>query len=111
MPDDQIKWRLPERWTVTQSGGQTVTIEVTQDANTLVGTASPAAPLGPATGTMSGSVDHDIVTMTIYWPDNSVIDYHGTVSGEGLASGTATARSGSAPVTQWFAEQALTAWN
>ncbi len=39
MPEDQMKWRLPDNWTVIQSDGRRVRIKVSQDGNTLVGTA------------------------------------------------------------------------
>jgi len=62
------------------------------------------------TGTMSGSVYGDSFTMTIYWPDNSIIEYHGTVTGDGEVSGTTSDRSDSAPSADWSGREAFAAW-
>jgi len=58
MPDDRIQWILPACWTLTRSDGQNVTVKVSQDANTLVDTASGGScnPSAGMTGAMSGSV-------------------------------------------------------
>ena len=110
MAEDNMKWRLPDRWTVTQSDGQNVTIDASQDGKTLVGTAygGPGDPSAEMTGTMYGSVDGDTFTMTIYWPNNSIIGYHGTVTSDGRVEGTIDRSDGAS--ADWFGEQALGAW-
>jgi hypothetical protein len=109
MPED-MKWRLPDCWTVKHSDGQQARIDVVQDGNTLVGTAYGGSgdPSAERTGTMSGSVHGDTLTMTIYWPDNAIVEYHGMVSGDGRVEGTLNRSDGAS--ADWFGEQALAAW-
>jgi len=112
MPDDQMKWRLPEALTLTRSDGCQILVKVSQDGNTLVGTAHANSEGGAAeiTGAMSGSVEGDSISLTIYWPDNSVADFNGTVSSDGLASGTTASRSDEALPANWSAAPAAWAW-
>jgi len=109
MPED-MKWRLPDRWTVTHSDGQQARIDVVQDGNTLVGTAhgSSGDPSAERTGIMSGSVHGDTLTMTIYWPNGAIVEYHGTVTGDGRVEGTIDRPDGAS--ADWFGEQALWSW-
>lgn len=112
MPDDHMKWRLPERWTVIQSDDCQISIEVSQDGNTLVGTArdGPDNRSPKMIGTISGSVVGDAISFVIYWPDKSIAEFSGTVSGDGRANGTTVGRSDDVPVQEWHAEPALSAW-
>jgi len=109
MPDD-MKWRLPDCWTVKHSDGQQVRIDVVQDGNTLVGTAHGGSGDPPAemTGTMSGSVHGDTLTMTVYWPNSAIVEYHGTVTGDGRVEGTIDRSDGAS--ADWFGEPALWPW-
>ena len=112
MPEDKMKWRLPDNWTVIQSDGRRVTIDVSQDGNTLVGTAYGGSgdPSAERTGTMSGSVVGDTISLTIYWPDKTIVEFNGTVSGDGSTEGTTFSQPDSAPSGGWHAEPALSPW-
>ncbi len=112
MPDDQMKWRLPDDLTLTRSDGCQIMVKVSQDGNTLVGTAHANAGGAGAeiTGAMSGSVHGDSISLTMYWPDKSVADFNGTVGSDGLASGTTASRPDEALPAKWFAEPAAWAW-
>jgi len=112
MPDDQMKWRLPETLTLTRSDGCQILINITQDGNTLVGTAHASAEGGATeiTGAMSGSVQGDAISLTVYWPDKSVADFNGTVGSSGLASGTTALRPNEALPGDWSAAPAAWAW-
>lgn len=110
MPDDQVKWRLPETLTLTRSDGCQIMISIAQDGNTLVGTAYASAESDTTeiTGAVSGSVQGDAISLTIYWPDKSVADLNGTVGSDGLASGTTASHPDEAPFGNWSAAPA--AW-
>jgi hypothetical protein len=112
MSGDRIKWRLPERLAVTLSDGREVTIEISQDGNTLVGTAHGATNAGSSgsTGVLNGSVEGDVVDFTVYCPGDSTVDFHGTFNVDGLATGTAVDRSGKAASEQWSAEPEAQPW-
>ncbi len=109
MPED-MKWRLPDCWTVKHSDGQQVRIDVVQVGNTLVGTAHGGSgdPSAEMTGTMNGSVHGDTFTMTINWPNNAIAEYQGTVTGDGRVEGTIDPSDGAS--ADWFGEKALGAW-
>ncbi len=109
MPED-MKWRLPDCWTVKHSDGQQVRIDVVQVGNTLVGTAHGGSgdPSAEMTGTMNGSVHGDTLTMTINWPDNAIVEYHGIVTRDGRVEGTIDRSDGAS--ADWFGEKALGAW-
>ncbi len=112
MTDDQMKWRFPDSWSVTQSNGENVRVELSQDGNTLTGTAHGSSRDRPAetTGIMTGSIEGDSINFTVYWPDETVAEYSGTVDGAGKAEGTTVDRSDDVPPTNWFGEPALLAW-
>ena len=112
MPEVQMKWRLPDNWTVIQSDGRRVRIDVSQDGNTLVGTAHDG--LGnhavEMTGTLSGSLVGDTVNLTIYWPDRTIAEFNGMVSGKGRIEGTTFSQPDGATSGGWHAEPALSPW-
>ena len=110
MPED-MKWRLPDCWTLKHSDGRQVRIEVVQDGNTLVGTAHGGSGdlSAEITGTLSGSVHSDTLTMTIYWPNNAIAEYHGTVIDDGRVEGTFERSDGAS--ADWYGEQALRPWD
>ena len=112
MPEERMKWRSPDRWTVTQSDGRQVRIKMKQDGNTLVGTAhdSSGDQLSEMVGAMSGAVEGDEINMTIYWPDGSVGEFAGSVSADGKARGTTVIRSDDASSADWSAEPGLLPW-
>ena len=112
MAEDQMKWRLPDNWTVIFSDGRQVRIEVSQDGNTLVGTAHSGPGNGSAemTGALSGSVVGDTVNLTIWWPDKTIAEFNGTVSGDGSIEGTAVSQPDGASSGHWHAEPALSPW-
>ncbi len=109
MPED-MKWRLPDCWTVKHSDGQQARIDVVQNGNTLVGTAHGGSVDASAemTGTVSGSVHGDTVTMTVSWPNSAVVEYHGTINGDGRVEGNIDRSDGAG--TGWFGEQPLGPW-
>ena len=112
MPGSEIKWRVPGHWTVVQSNGLRVRFEITQDGNTVVGTAyrSPDPGSAPMTGTLNGSIDGDEFFMTIYWPDNSIGKYLGSVGDQGRVEGTTVDQANRAAVASWYGEGALSRW-
>jgi len=112
MPEDQLKWRLPDSWTIILSDGRRVRIEVSQDGNTLVGTAhgSPHDRSGELTGALSGSVVGDTINLTIYWPDGTIAEFDGTVNGDGSTEGTTFSQPVGASSGGWHAEPALSPW-
>lgn len=112
MPSPEIKWRVPIQWTVVQSDGWQIRFDVSQDGNTLVGKAygAPGGVPDTMTGVLDGSVDGDQFYMTIYWPDNSIGKYLGTVSRQGNVEGTKLDEGNSSSVAQWFGEPGLTKW-
>ena len=112
MPEDQMKWRLPDNWTVIQSDGRRVRIEVSQDGNTLVGTAhsGPGNRSVEMTGALSGSVVGDTINLTIYWPDRTIAEFNGTVSGDGTIEGMSFSQPDGASSGGWHAEPALSPW-
>ena len=112
MPENQLKWRVPDVWTVIQANGEHVRIEVSQDGNTLTGTVhgNPGNPAAELTGIMSGSVEGDTINLTIYWPDETIAEFHGAVSTNGRVEGTTTTQDDTASSAEWYAEPALLAW-
>lgn len=40
------------------------------------------------TGALSGSVMGDTINLTIYWPDKTIAEFNGTLSGDGRIEGT-----------------------
>ena len=113
MPNDRMKWRLPEHLTVIHADGRQVRIEVSQDGNTLVGTAHEGrgADLAEMTGALSGSVEGDTISLTIYWPDKSTAELNGLVNGDGSVGGTTVGQPDGDRSGNWHSEPALTPWN
>ena len=113
MPDDRMKWRLPEHWTVIHADGRQVRIKVSQDGNTLVGTAHEGRGEGSAemTGALSGSVEGDTVSLTIYWPDKAIAELNGLVKGDGSVRGTTVGQLDGNRSGNWHSEPALTPWD
>ena len=112
MPSAEIKWRVPYDWTVVQSDGWRMRLDVSQDGNTLIGKAHGTRSRDSATmtGMLNGSIDGDELYMTIYWSNNSIGKYLGTVSEQGHVEGTSIEENNSTLVVQWSAEPALTEW-
>lgn len=112
MPGAKSKWRVPEQWSIVQSNGLRIRFEVTQDGNTVVGTAHrrQANQSAEMTGTLNGSIDADQFFMTIYWPDNSIGKYLGSVSVEGNVEGTTVDQDNGEAMFTWFGEGALWQW-
>jgi hypothetical protein len=111
MDDQEVKWRLPEQWTVTRADGAAVRFDLNQDGDVIAGTAhAEGAGEGDQSGIMSGSTTGDAVEMTVYWPAGEVIEYRGAFDAGGTASGTATDRSADSAIVDWQADQAATRW-
>ena len=112
MPENRMKWRLPEVWTVIQANGSQILIQVTQDGNTLAGTTNTGQSdcATKKTGFMSGSIDGNTINLSIYWPDESVAELHGSVSASGKAQGTISIRQNGHSSVHWHAEPDLSAW-
>ena len=112
MPEDKMKWRLPDNWTVIQSDGRRVRIEVSQDGNTLVGTAygGQGDRSVEMTGALRGSVVGDTINLTIYWPDRIIAEFNGKVSGDGRIEGSTFHQSVGVSSGGWHAEPALSPW-
>ena len=112
MDEQQVKWRLPEQWTVTRADGATVRFDLNQDGDVIAGTAHAVAAAGEGdqSGIMSGSTTGDAIEMTVYWPAGEVIDYRGAFDADGTASGTAIDRSADSATVDWKADQAATRW-
>lgn len=112
MPGPETKWRVPGQWTVVQSNGSRIRLEVTQDGNTVIGSAyrSPDPGSAPMTGTVNGSIDGDEFFITIYWPDKSICKYLGTVGDGGRVEGSNVDQANPAAVASWYGEETLSHW-
>ena len=112
MDEQQVKWRLPEQWTVIRADGATVRFDLNQDGDVIAGTAHAGSEAGEGdqSGIMSGSTTGDAVEMTIYWPEGTVIDYRGAFDAGGTASGSAVERSADSASVEWQAEPVATRW-
>ena len=112
MSELEIKWRVPNPWSVVHSVGPAVRLDAVQDGNTIVGTARRDSEndLDKMTGTWSGSVDGDDLSMTIYWPDGSTKEYLGTVDVRGRVQGTTFDPMAPDLVTNWHGDPALSRW-
>lgn len=106
MAEQHVKWRLPEQWSVTRSDGATLRLDLTQDGDTLSGTAQA----GAVAGIMSGSTTGDSVELTVYWPAGAVTEYRGSVDAGGTASGTAVEGSAASATIEWRADVEATRW-
>ena len=109
MPDQDVKWRLPEQWTIIRADGGRVTFDLNQDGDTIAGTARADAADPDVTGIMSGSTTGDRIEMTIYWPDAKIAEYEGSVAPDGKVRGT-LAGEGVAGPTEWTATELLSSW-
>jgi hypothetical protein len=109
MSDQQVKWRLPEAWSITRSDGRTVRLDLTQDGDTISGTARADGDEAFA-GTMGGSTTADSIEMTIYWPAAAIARYVGAIDGDGAARGTVVSDDGSAAAVEWTAVERLSSW-
>lgn len=106
MAEQHVKWRLPEQWSVTRSDGATLRLDLTQDGDTLSGTAQA----GAVAGIMSGSTTGDAVELTVYWPAGAVTEYRGSFDGGGTASGTVVNGLGASAPLEWRADVAAAHW-
>ena len=111
MSNQNLKWRLPVDWTIVQSNGWHVWTELSQDGNSLIGKVHGARDKEPdMTGIANGSIDGDQFQMTVYWPDNTICNYLGTVDADRKAEGTIVDASTGATIASWYGEPALLEW-
>ena len=110
MSDQQVKWRLPEAWRYTRTDVRTVRLEMTQDGDTISGTARADGD-DASEGTMSGSTTADSIEMTIYWPAAAIARYVGSIGADGAARGTVVSDDGSAAAVEWTAAERLSSWS
>ncbi len=113
MSGSSLKWRVPNRWNVVHSDGEHIRLEVSQDGNTLLGSAHRVRgrEVDTTTGIVNGSVDGHQLYELIYWPNNLIDNYLGTVSGQGNVEGTKVDQTNPATVARWYGEPALTEWS
>jgi hypothetical protein len=110
MSDQQVKWRLPEKWTIIGSDGRTVHLDLTQDGDTLSGTAR-ADGEELTDGTVSGSTTGDNIELTIYWPAAAITRFVGSIEADGSTRGTIEGNDGAAAATGWTATEPLSSWH
>ena len=110
MTDEHVKWRLPEMWTIARSDGRSVRLDLTQDGDTISGTACADGD-ETSEGTMSGSTTGDSIEMTIYWPAAAITRFIGSIDADGTAGGTVVSEDDAvAAAVGWTATGRLSSW-
>ena len=99
--DECAQWRVPQDWDLVQDNGFNLNLKTSQDKNQhLRGVATSWNET--MVGNVDGHVSGDKLVFAVYWDNNSVGDYNGTIDNAGHVEGFTQDRNNKSAATAGF---------